>query len=145
MLDTDNEYRFELVAIIVVLLIMAGAAFYFAKKSENIDLDADTIDPVVSEYQKMAMLQRADPLLSDIYIAINGQTAIGCNEVMNLNEQMELDAVTNLVAYFKNTEDKSSDTYFELLGKAAMKSCQVLISNKVQAMRSSFEQLKPSK
>lgn len=91
-----------------------------------------SVDPLVSEYQKIDGLQKAAPSLAETLIAVNARTATGCNLVAPLDLLIKFDEVA-VLAYMVNEKGRmdGSDEMTAQLDKATIAVCQSLLSEMV--------------
>ncbi|OEE38319.1 hypothetical protein A1QO_02770 [Vibrio genomosp. F10 str. ZF-129] len=99
-----------------------------------------TVDPVVSEYQKIYALQRMAPSMSEVLIAVNGRTATDCEMISPFDSLVKYEEVIELADYVRmqggmdGTEKLSA-----LLDQATTAVCQSLISSMVESPKDSTE------
>lgn len=92
-----------------------------------------TVDPVVSEYQKIDALQRTAPSLSEVLIAVNGRTATGCEMISPFDSLVKYEEVIGLAAYVKMQGGMDgSEKLAALLDQATIAVCKSLISSMLE-------------
>jgi len=70
---------------------------------------ADTVDPVVSEYQTLNALRKTYPQLAAMVTIVNGETASNCNTVLPISELVKFERF-NLLSNYVSHEGVFSDS-----------------------------------